>query len=147
MSEKFALNTSLTGTISTKNVTSHIQVSESKIVVELRQAHKVGISIVHLVARKLFTAVPASIKTFWLMIYGINKSASGLVIFDLVIDNIFQELLQISRYLVLKDIPKPRMENLAFSLLNFNIIITDFLFLRHASLKDIINYYNQRNYI
>ena len=79
MSVIFAFNTPLTG-ITPNNMTSYTQITESEIVNKLLQAIKAGISIVRLVARKLFRAVTYCKRTLYSnYIRGIRKYESLLV--------------------------------------------------------------------
>lgn len=121
MKNNLIVNFTPTGMIPTKGMTSHVPVSVSEIVEDVRQAVEIGITMVHLHARDEITGVPTYKKEIYgEMIAGIRKFAPELVICVSLSGRDFSELEKRSDPLLLEGELKPDMGSLTLSSLNFN---------------------------
>lgn len=123
MTDKLIINFTPTGMIPTKKMTAHVPVSVTEIIENVHEATELGITMVHLHARKADTEVPTYKKEIYGdIIKGIRANSPDLVICVSLSGRNFGALEQRSDPLYLEGALKPDMGSLTLSSLNFNNI-------------------------
>ena len=119
--DKVLINFTPTGMIPTKDQTPYVPVLPQEIIEDVKQAHKLGITMVHLHVRNDVSQKPCyKRETYAYIIEGIRKFAPDLIICVSTSGRTFTEYEERSDVLRLKDNLKPDMASLALSSVNFN---------------------------
>jgi len=115
------INFAPTGMIPTKKATKHVPVTVKEIINDVREAVKIGITMVHLHARDERTGVPThDSEIYESIIAGIREFASDLVICVSLSGRFSGEFAKRAACLKLKGDTKPDMGSLTLSSVNFN---------------------------
>ncbi|UCE68242.1 MAG: 3-keto-5-aminohexanoate cleavage protein [Flavobacteriaceae bacterium] len=121
MDSKLIVNFTPTGMIPTKSMTPHVPITVDEIVEDVRKAHEIGITMVHLHAREEDSGEPTFKKEIYgEIIGGIREFAPDLVICVSLSGRNFKDFKQRADPLFLKGHLKPDMGSLTLSSLNFN---------------------------
>lgn len=119
--DKLIVNFTPTGMIPTKSQTPHVPVSPCEIIEDVRKAHQLGITMVHLHARDSITGLPDWRKEIYAeIIAGVRDFAPDLVICVSTSGRNFSEYEKRADVLSLTGDLKPDMASLTLSSLNFN---------------------------
>jgi len=115
------INFTPTGMIPTKEMTQHVPVSVKEIIEDVREAVKIGITMVHLHARDEQSGTPShEAEIYEKIIIGIREFASELVICVSLSGRIVNEFEKRAACLRLEGNAKPDMGSLTLSSVNFN---------------------------
>lgn len=118
---KLIVNFTPTGMLMRKENTPHIPISPQEIILDVKKAYEIGISSVHLHARKRNNEDPCYEKeVFQEIILGIREFAPDLVISVTTSGRIYNEFEKRVDVLDLTGMAKPDMGSLTLSSLNFN---------------------------
>jgi uncharacterized protein (DUF849 family) len=119
--DKLIVNFTPTGMIPTKEMTPHVPLSTNEIIEEVRAAHEVGITMVHLHVREPVTNQSSHKKEYYAkLIKGIRSYAPELIIGVSLSGRNIHEFEKRAEPLGLEGPLKPDMGSLTLSSLNFN---------------------------
>jgi len=115
------INFTPTGMIPTKEMTEHVPVSAEEIIEDVREAVKIGITMVHVHARDEQSGVPThEAEVYEKIITGIREFASDLVICVSLSGRYVNEFEKRAECIRLEGDAKPDMGSLTLSSVNFN---------------------------
>ena len=121
MTEKLIVNFTPTGMIPTKKMTPHVPVTAAEVIEDVREAWKIGITMVHGHARDVKTEEPTyKAEIYSEIISGIRKFAPELIICVSLSGRNFKEFEKRIEPITLEGEVKPDMGSLTLSSLNFN---------------------------
>ena len=119
--EKLVINFTPTGMIPTKEMTPHVPITAAEIITDVLEAHKLGITMVHLHARDFETGLPTYKSEIYAeIIAGIRKYAPDLILCVSLSGRDFRKFEERAEPLELDGELKPDMGSLTLSSLNFN---------------------------
>ena len=121
MTDKLIINFTPTGMIPQKSQTPFVPVIPSEIIEDVKAAHELGITMVHLHARNEQSHLPCYKKaTYAKIIDGIREFAPELIICVSTSGRVFSDFEKRSEVLELEGELKPDMASLTLSSINFN---------------------------